>query len=95
MAGDQVGKIRISYLYIVTAVVFYFLFQMTIADLSIVTIVSTCDMIVPVTIEEWPKLHNWWYSHMQKLSYYEKANRNGLNALKTWVQKCTDFEVNM
>lgn len=68
---------------------------MTIADLSIVTIVSTCDMIVPVTSEKWPKLHNWWRNEMEKLPYYENANRDGLKALKAWVQQCTDFEINM
>lgn len=68
---------------------------MTIADLSVVTIVSTIDMLVPVTAEKWPKLHNWWYNHMQKLPYYEKANQKGLAALKEWVQKSTDFKVKM
>lgn len=67
---------------------------MTIADLSIVTIVSTVDMIVPVTIESWPKLHNWWHNHMKILPYYEKANQDGLIALKTLTQQCTDYPIN-
>lgn len=66
---------------------------MTIADFSIVTIVSTMDMIVSVTAEEWPKLYDWWYHYMQNLPYYDKANRDGLVALKEWVQKSTDFEI--
>lgn len=68
---------------------------MTIADLSIVTIVSTVDMIAPVTVDAWPKLHNWWYTEMKALPYYQKANVDGLNALKTWAQQHTDFEINM
>lgn len=68
---------------------------MTIADLSVVTIVSTIDMLVPVTAEKWPKLQNWWYNYIQKLPYYEKANQEGLAALKEWVQQSTDFKVNM
>lgn len=68
---------------------------MTIADISVVTIVSTVDMIVPVTIESWPKLYNWWYNQMKTLPYYEKANAEGLAGLKDWVRKSTDFEINM
>lgn len=68
---------------------------MTIADLSIVTIVSTIDMIVPITAEAWPKLYTWWYNNMRKLPYYENANQEGLAALKDWVQKSTDFQIKM
>lgn len=66
---------------------------MTIADLSIVTIVSTIDMIVPVTPEQWPKLYNWWYNRMKQLPYYEKANQDGLAALGDWIQASTDYKV--
>lgn len=52
-------------------------------------------MIVPVTPEKWPKLHDWWFNQMQKLPYYEKANQKGLAALKDWVQESTDFQINM
>lgn len=68
---------------------------MTIADISIVTIVSTVDMIVPVTADAWPRLHHWWYAEMKALPYYEKANASGLIALKTWTQQSTDFQINM
>lgn len=68
---------------------------MTIADISIVTIVSTVDMIVPITADAWPKLHDWWYKEMKALPYYDKANADGLMALKTWVQQNTDFKINM
>lgn len=52
------------------------------------------DIIVRVNAEQWPKLHNWWYNVMQKLPYYEKANRDGLNRLKIWVEKSSDFKIN-
>lgn len=68
---------------------------MTIADLSIVTIVSTVDMIVPITDEAWPKIHSWWFNYMRKLPYYEKANQEGLAALKQWAQQSTDFPIKM
>lgn len=68
---------------------------MTIADFSIVTIVSTIDMILPVTADKWPKLHHWWYNEMKALPYYEKANAEGLAALKAWCQENTDFQINM
>lgn len=68
--------------------------QMTIADISIVTIVSTVDMILPVTVDAWPKLHHWWYKEMKTLPHYEKANA-GLAALKAWTQQSTDFQINM
>lgn len=58
------------------------------------TIVSTIDMIVPITNDKWPKLHNWWRNHMEKLPYYHKANHDGLLALKEIIQQSTDFEIN-
>lgn len=67
---------------------------MTIADISIVTIVSTVDMILPVTADAWPKLHHWWYKEMKSLPHYETANA-GLAALKAWTQQSTDFQINM
>ena len=68
--------------------------DLTIADLSIVTIVSTVDMLLPVTQDQWPHLYNWWYNVIQKLPYYHKANDEGLLALKTIVQQHTDFPIN-
>lgn len=67
---------------------------MTIADLSIVSIVSTVDMIAPITEEAFPKLDSWWNS-MKKLPYYEQANQEGLVALKQWAQSSTDFPIKM
>lgn len=68
--------------------------QLTIADLSIVTIVSTVDMLAPVKADKWPKLHNWWNNQMKQLPYYETANHDGLLALKSLVQCSTDYEIN-
>lgn len=66
---------------------------MTIADLSIATIASTVDMIVPITDEKWPKLYNWWHNQMKSLPYYEQINRDGIAALKEWVRGSTDYEI--
>lgn len=51
-------------------------------------------MIVPVEALKWPKLHNWWNNEMKRLPYYESANRDGLLALKSLVQRSTDYEIN-
>lgn len=66
---------------------------MTIADLSIATIASTVDIIVPITAEKWPKLYNWWHNQMKALPYYERINRDGVAALKEWVCESTDYEI--
>lgn len=67
--------------------------QLTIADLAVVAIVSTIDMLVPVTTESWPKLHRWWRD-LKQLPYYEKVNSDGLNHLKAITQQFTDFKIN-
>lgn len=74
---------------------FHFNFpQLTIADLAVVTIVNTIDMVVPVTVEKWPKLHNWWNKQMKQLPYYENANHDGLMSLKRSAQSSTDYKIN-
>lgn len=75
------------------SIFFLSLLQLTIADLSVVTIVSTIDMIVRVEEDKWPKLYNWW-NRMKKLPYYDEANHDGLLALKSITQSSTDYEIN-
>lgn len=67
---------------------------MTIADLSIAPIVSTVNIIVPITAEKWPKLYDWWHNQMQSLPYYQQVNDNGVKALKELVRESTDYEIN-
>lgn len=69
------------------------LYQLTIADISIVTIVSTVDMLLRITEDKWPRLCAWW-SEMRELPYYAKSNDDGLLALKGIVQHCTDYPIN-
>lgn len=68
--------------------------QLTIADLSIVTIVSTADMLVPVTADKWPKLYNWWNKEMKKMPYYKLVTQEGLLSMKRLIQLSTDYEIN-
>lgn len=67
--------------------------QMTIADFAVVALVSTIDMIVPVTVESWPKLYGWWYN-MKQLPYYDKVSTANLNKTKLIMQSFTDFKIN-
>lgn len=66
---------------------------MTIADISIVTIVSTVDMLLRVTEDNWPRLLAWW-NQMRQLPCYSKSNFEGLLQLKSIVQANTDYPIN-
>lgn len=80
--------------FIAISIFFSFVPQLTIADLSVVTIVSTIDMIVRVEEDKWPNLYDWWNNRMKKLPYYDTANHDGLLALKSVTQSSTDYEIN-
>lgn len=68
---------------------------MTIADFSIVTIVFTIDMIVPVTAESWPKLYNWCQNMKKTLPYFDQVNQKGLATLKELIRSNTDYEIKL
>lgn len=70
-------------------------FQITIADVSIVTIVSTADMLLPLTKENWPKVYNWWQNIKEEFPSYEKLNNKGLYQLKAIVQQSTDYPIKL
>lgn len=69
--------------------------KVTIADLSIVTIVSTVDMLVPLTKSDWPNVFNWWQNIKQEFPAFEKINNDGLNQLKAIVKECTDYPIKL
>lgn len=54
---------------------------MTIADFSLITVITTLDFFVPVTAETYPKV-SAWIQRCQGLPYYEEVNGRGLEKLK-------------
>ncbi|XP_055380206.1 glutathione S-transferase E14 [Condylostylus longicornis] len=64
--------------------------KMTIADFSIVTTLSTVDLIFHVN-DDWPYLFKW-FEEMKKLSCYQKFNIPGLQKLKNALELFGDFK---
>lgn len=67
---------------------------MTIADISIVSIVSTVDMLLRVEATKWPLLSDWW-NRMRQIPEYSKSNDEGLVRLKAIAQQSTDYPINI
>lgn len=63
--------------------------NLTIADFSMVTTLSTVDLIFPVTADKWPQLHDW-FQRMKTLAYYD-VNETGLDNLKTALTSFASF----
>ncbi|XP_065073874.1 glutathione S-transferase E14-like [Ochlerotatus camptorhynchus] len=55
--------------------------ELTVADFSIVAILSTMETICPIPASRWPKVAAW-YETMKQLPYYHEANQTGLDKLK-------------
>lgn len=66
--------------------------KMTIADLSIVATLSTTDLIIPVNRDRWPKVSTW-YNQMKKLPYYQGANQEGVENLKSKINQFTKIKI--
>ncbi|XP_034477552.1 glutathione S-transferase E14 [Drosophila innubila] len=67
--------------------------QLTLADVSIVTTVSTVNLMFPLTTtseQRWPQLQRW-FATMQQLDAY-KVNRIGLEKLRQIVEQFGQFE---
>ncbi|CAH0546307.1 unnamed protein product [Brassicogethes aeneus] len=58
--------------------------NITIADLSIIATVTTCNVMVPIDETKFPKLAGW-IKEMEKLSYYD-ANQVGLDIITSWIK---------
>ncbi|XP_055543886.1 glutathione S-transferase E14-like [Wyeomyia smithii] len=56
--------------------------ELTVADFSIVSTLSTLESVCPIERSRWPKVKAW-YDDLQKLPYYRKANQVGLDKLRT------------
>ncbi|XP_030387143.1 glutathione S-transferase E14 [Scaptodrosophila lebanonensis] len=64
--------------------------QLTIADVSIVTTLSTVNLMFPVTGARWPRLQIW-FAAMQQLEAYE-VNQTGLNKLRQVMEHVGKFK---
>ncbi|EDW01760.1 glutathione S-transferase E14 [Drosophila grimshawi] len=63
--------------------------QLTLADISIVTTLSTVNLMFPVTAQRWPQLHRW-FAIMQQLDAYE-LNLLGLEKLREIIEQLGKF----
>ncbi|XP_063700222.1 glutathione S-transferase E14-like isoform X2 [Culicoides brevitarsis] len=65
---------------------------LTIADFSIVASFSTISLVLDFPQEEFPNVAKW-FAKMQELPYYQKANQEGLDALKDVMKEICAGEV--
>lgn len=67
--------------------------QMTIADLSFLTTVSTVDLMFHITAEKWPRLYEWFQGMQQSLAEkYDECNTSGLEKLRNIVEIMGKFK---
>lgn len=64
---------------------------MTIADLSVVTTLSTVDLMFHVTEDKWRHLHKW-FCGMKSLPAYAECNEIGLKNLKETMERFGNFQ---
>lgn len=70
-------------------VCFYCGFQLTLADLSIVTTLSTVNLMFPLM--RFPRLQRW-FTAMQQLAAYKEANCSGLEKLRHTMEHIGKFQ---
>ena len=59
--------------------------ELSIADFSLVTTITTLDAIVPITQDKFPNIKEW-ISRMESLPYYSDANEPGLTKIRTLIK---------
>nr|WCC58235.1 glutathione S-transferase [Pharsalia antennata] len=59
--------------------------QLTIADFSIVTTLTTANILVPIASNRFPKISEW-LAKMQALPYYASANQVGLDQFAALIK---------
>lgn len=60
--------------------------DVTLADISMLSTMSTVDIIIPVEEEKFPKLHDWLQRGKQ-LPYFEDSQSKGLDMAKAFVEE--------
>lgn len=58
--------------------------DLSIADFSIVTSINSIENLVPIDKTKYPRIISW-LKQMEKLPYYDDANKNGLQMFKAMV----------
>ncbi|XP_064543398.1 glutathione S-transferase E14 isoform X2 [Drosophila montana] len=64
--------------------------QLTLADISIVSTLSTVHLMFPLAAARWPQLQRW-FAAMQQLDAYE-VNRLGVEKLRNIVEELGKFQ---
>lgn len=59
--------------------------EVTIADISILSTLSTLDLVIPVEEEKYPRLADWLQRGKQ-LPFFDEGNSKGLEMVKTFVE---------
>lgn len=59
--------------------------HVTIADFSIVTTLTTANVLVPIASNRFPKISEW-LANMQTLPYYASVNQTGLDQFAALVK---------
>eukprot|EP00099_Drosophila_melanogaster_P019938 NP_611329.1 glutathione S transferase E7 [Drosophila melanogaster] len=60
--------------------------QLTIADFSIISTVSSLEVFVKVDTTKYPRIAAW-FKRLQKLPYYEEANGNGARTFESFIRE--------
>lgn len=60
--------------------------QLTIADFSIISTVSSLEVFVKVDTTKYPRIAAW-FKRLQKLPYYEEANVNGARTFESFIRE--------
>ncbi|KAH9644303.1 hypothetical protein HF086_003802 [Spodoptera exigua] len=61
--------------------------HVTIADLSILSTVSTQEQILPIDVQKYPKLKSW-LEELKATPYCKKYNEEGANAWGAFIRNC-------
>nr|CAH7719722.1 unnamed protein product [Callosobruchus chinensis] len=59
--------------------------NVTIADFSAVTTITSTALLVPISAEKFPKIAAW-LKKMETLPYYKEGNQEGLEILDTYIK---------
>lgn len=60
--------------------------NLTLADLSCISTVSSMNIVYPISAEKYPKIIQW-IQRLEKLPYYEKINKEGAVGLQDLIKE--------
>lgn len=59
--------------------------DVTIADFSVITTLTSCNVFVPIASNRFPKISEY-ITRMEALPYYKEGNQDGLDKLTTFIR---------